>query len=92
MAPVSRKYIATLALVAAAILVVESLLRPSQETTNGAPVLSESDSARLAQLAERRSLDDQTAYFAAVADRARAGEVGRARPAATSDASPFGSP
>jgi PDZ domain len=75
MAPVSSRYIATLALVAGAILVVGSLLRPNRKTTDAAPAPSEGDLVRLAQLSERRSLENQTAYFAAIADRVRSSLV-----------------
>jgi S1-C subfamily serine protease len=68
MAALSPRYIATLALVAGGILVVGSLVRPSPKK-DAAPAPSEGDLARLAQLSERRSLDNQSAFFAGVADR-----------------------
>jgi hypothetical protein len=62
-----RRYIVTLAAVAAGILVLGSLLRPRDATTD-LPIRSPSQAelSRLARLAQRRSLDSMTEYFAAV--------------------------
>ena len=75
---VNRRYIVTLAAVATMILVVGSLLRPRQPTTDEPmpPAPSQAELSRLAQATQRRSLDDMTDYFANVARDARAGVVG----------------
>ena len=71
----NSRYIVTLALAAATILVVGSLLRPRQTATD-TPVPaagpSQAELSRLARLAQRRSLDNMTEYFGAVADDANA--------------------
>ncbi len=64
----NRTYAASLALVAILILVVGWLIRPPDEALAPATALSETELARLARLAERRSLDNMTAYFSTVAD------------------------
>lgn len=70
----NRRYVLTLAAVALVILVVGSLLRPSQPTTDEPiPAPSQSELSRLAQLSQRRALDDMTEYFAIVADEAADG-------------------
>ena len=63
-----RRYITTLAVVAAGILVVGYWLRPSPPA-NDEPVRapSETELSRLARITQRRSLDDMTDYFATVA-------------------------
>ena len=63
-----HRYIATLAVIAAGILVVGYWLRPRQPT-NDEPVQapSETELSRLARITQRRSLDDMTDYFATVA-------------------------
>lgn len=63
-----RRYIVTLATVAAGILILGSLLRP-RETTTDVPIRrpSQAELSRLARLAQRRSLDSMTEYFSAVA-------------------------
>ena len=63
-----RRYITTLAVVAAGILVVGYWLRPSQPVDDE-PVRapSETELSRLARITQRRSLDDMTEYFATVA-------------------------
>ncbi len=61
----SPKYIVVLAVVSALILIVGSSLRPRPKVDPGP---SESELARLARLSERRSLDNMTGYFAAVAN------------------------
>ena len=67
---VNRRYILTLALVAAAILVVGSLLRPRQITSNDpvpVPGPSQAELSRLARFSQRRSIDMMNEYFGAVA-------------------------
>lgn len=63
-----RTYITTLAVVAAGILILGYLLRPSQPTTD-APVAapSQTELSRLARITQRRSIDEMTEYFATVA-------------------------
>ena len=64
----SPKYIAGLALVAAAILVVGVLLKPRPEPQAEAPPpMSQSETQRLARLAQRRALDTMTEHFSDVA-------------------------
>ena len=63
----SPKYIAGLALAAAAILVVGLLLKPRQPTSQAPPPPSQVEMQRLARLAQRRSLDTMTEYFSDVA-------------------------
>ena len=67
----NRRYIVTLALVAAGILVFGSLLRPRQPSTDlPVPGLSQADHSRLARYAQRRDLDDMTDYFRTVVNDA----------------------
>jgi S1-C subfamily serine protease len=60
------KYIAGLALAAAAILLVGFLLKPRKPQSEAKPTLSQTEMQRLARLAQRRSLDTMTEHFAAV--------------------------
>jgi S1-C subfamily serine protease len=60
------RYIAGLALAAAAILVVGFLLKPRKPQSEAQPTLSQTEMQRLARLAQRRSLDTMTDHFAAV--------------------------
>lgn len=72
----NRQYVLTLAAVAALILVVGSLLRPSQPSTDApVPAPSQAELSRLTQLSQRRALDSMTDYFANVADDAADGVV-----------------
>lgn len=66
------KYVAILAGVSAAILIVGALLRPTSDATTSAapPPPSDTDLLRLARMSQRRSLDNITAYFSNVADGA----------------------
>jgi len=67
----NRRYIVTLALVAAGILIFGSLLRPRQPSTDQpVPGLSQADRGRLARYAQRRELDDMTEYFRTVVNDA----------------------
>jgi hypothetical protein len=63
----SPKYIAGLALGAAAILVVGFLLKPRKPQSEAPPPLSQTEMQRLARLAQRRSLDTMTEHFSDVA-------------------------
>ena len=73
----NRHYVVTLALVAATILAVGSLLRPAPVADDRAPPSPpQADLGRLARLAQRRSLDNMTDYFAAVANDVEASVVG----------------
>ena len=63
----SPKYIAGLALAAAAILVVGVLLRPAEPQSEAPPPVSQSETQRLARLAQRRALDTMTEHFSDVA-------------------------
>ncbi len=63
----SPKYIAGLAVAAAAILVVGLLLKPRKPTSQAPPPPSQVEMQRLARLAQRRSLDTMTEYFSDVA-------------------------
>ena len=71
-----RRYITTLAVVAAGILVVGYWLRPSQPV-DVQPVRapSETELSRLARITQRRSLDDMTEYFSTVARDAQSAVV-----------------
>ena len=71
-----RRYVTTLAVVAAGILVVGYWLRPSQPA-NEEPVQapSQTELSRLARITQRRSLDDMTEYFATVASDAQTAVV-----------------
>jgi S1-C subfamily serine protease len=62
------KYVATLTLAAVLILTVGWFIRPRNEAAAPAERPSEGELARLARLAERRSLENMTAYFAGVAE------------------------
>ena len=67
----NRRYVVTLALVAAGILVIGSLLRPRQpETDAPVPSLSQTEFVRLPRLIQRRELDDMTEYFRTVVNNA----------------------
>ena len=67
MSHTNRRYILTLALVAAGILVFGSLLRPRQIATDEpVPGLSQAELSRLARFTQRRELDNMTAYFRTV--------------------------
>jgi serine protease Do len=63
----SPKYIASLALGAALILLVGFLLKPRRPTTEMPPPPSQIEIQRLARLSERRALDTMTEHFSAVA-------------------------
>jgi hypothetical protein len=63
----SPKYIASLALGAAAILVVGVMLKPRKPAMETPPAPSQVEIQRLARLSERRALDTMTEHFAAVA-------------------------
>jgi len=63
----SPKYIAGLALGAAAILFVGFVLRPRKTTSDAPPPPSQVEIQRLARLSERRALDTMTEHFSAVA-------------------------
>ena len=72
----NRRYIVTLAAGAAVILVVGSLLRPRQPSTDApVPAPSQAELSRLSQLSQRRTLDSIAEYFAGVADDAGPGVV-----------------
>lgn len=62
----SPKYIATLALVSASILISGSLLRPDKKNREQ-PLLSETEMTRLQRLAQRQSLDNMADFFVQVA-------------------------
>ena len=67
----NRRYVVTLALVAAGILVIGSLLRPRQpETDAPVPSLSQTEFVRLPRLIRRCELDDMTEYFRTVVNNA----------------------
>ena len=71
-----RRYIATLAFVAAAILLVGYWLRSNQPTNDEqvqAP--SQTELSRLTRITQRRSLDDITDYFRTVADEVQTSVV-----------------
>ncbi|MEO8077233.1 MAG: PDZ domain-containing protein [Acidobacteriota bacterium] len=72
----SRRYVIVLAIIAATILIVGATLRPRHENGAAAQTSGEADLARLTLLAQRRSLESTTAYFAAVASGAASG-IGR---------------
>jgi hypothetical protein len=63
----SPKYIASLALAAALILVVGFLLKPRKTTSETPPPPTQVEIQRLARLSERRALDTMTEHFSAVA-------------------------
>ena len=72
----NRRYVVTLAAVAAMILIVGSLLRPRQLSTDAPiPAPSQAELSRLTQLSQRRTLDNIAEYFATVADEAGEGVV-----------------
>jgi S1-C subfamily serine protease len=60
------KYIATLALVSASILIAGSLLKPDKQSREQ-PLLSETEMTRLQRLAQRQSLDNMADFFVQVA-------------------------
>jgi S1-C subfamily serine protease len=64
--PARRRYILTLAIAAGVILVVGALLRPDR-IQNAPSGISELDRVLLQKRADRRNLDNMTAYFASVA-------------------------
>ncbi|MCY4599332.1 MAG: PDZ domain-containing protein [Acidobacteria bacterium] len=69
----NRRYIVTLAAVAAGILVVGVLLRPGQPTLDDPlPGPSPAELSRLSSLSQRRSVDGMAEYFATVAGRLEA--------------------
>ena len=64
----NRRYIVTLAAVAAGILVLGTWLRPGQPTLDDPlPGPSQAELGRLASLSQRRSVDSMAEYFATVA-------------------------
>ena len=64
----NRRYIGTLAAVAAGILVVGSLLRPSEPRLAAPlPGPSQAELSRLTRVSQRRSVDELAEYFASVA-------------------------
>lgn len=64
----NRRYIVTLAAVAAGILVLGVLLRPGQPSLDDpGPGPSQAELSRLSSLSQRRSVDSMAEYFAAVA-------------------------
>jgi serine protease Do len=63
----SPKYIAVLALAAAAILVVGSLLRPAKPSSEVASSLSPTEMQRLQRLAQRQTLETMAEHFSLVA-------------------------
>ena len=68
MAHANRHYVVTLAVAAAAILVIGSLLRPAPVAdAPQPPAPSQAELSRLAHLAQRRSLESMKEYFATVA-------------------------
>ncbi len=74
--PVRPKYILILALSAAAILIIGSLVRPAPNPASGtqAPI-PDTELARLAQVGQRRSIETQTAYLATLASNVAPGLV-----------------
>lgn len=66
MRPLNRNYVVTLAVAAALILVLGGVLRPRPRPEQ--PPAVETDIARLGRLAERRSLESASAFFAQIAD------------------------
>ena len=75
MQAVDRRYAITLAATAAAILLIGSWLRPDAPLAEPIQGPSQADVSRLTLLAQRRSLDNMTEYFAGVAAGAEAGVV-----------------
>ena len=65
-----RKYVALLAVIAAAILGLGILLRPEKKPTQ--VTVSEAEKARLWKMTQKKSLEDMTAYFAGIAREAAA--------------------
>lgn len=63
----SPKYIVSLALAAAAILVVGFLLKPRQTASEGQAPPSRAETQRLARMARRQALDTMTDHFSEVA-------------------------
>jgi hypothetical protein len=63
----SPKYIASLALTAAVVLVVGFLLRPRKPQAEPVPPMSPTETQRLVRLAQRRTLDTMTEHFAEIA-------------------------
>ncbi len=64
----NRKYVASLALVAVAILALGWRIRPRDQPKGQNAVTSETELARLTRLAELRSLEGMTAYFSSIAE------------------------
>lgn len=62
------RYIATLALISGAILLIGWFIRPAPTSDQPGPIPSEGELARLARLTQRRALEDTTDYFSDVAD------------------------
>lgn len=60
-----RKYIALLALIAAGILVIGSLLRPQKQPA--AVTVSEAEKLQLQRFTQKKTLQEMTSYFASVA-------------------------
>lgn len=72
----NRRYIVTLAAVAAGILVLGVLLRPGEQSLDDPlPAPSQAELSRLASLSQRRSVDEMAEYFATVAGRLEANVV-----------------
>ena len=69
-----RNYVIVLAVAAAVILTIGSLLRPAPDAQRG-PDPTPSDLERLAQLSRRRAVEDAARYFTSVADRSAASLV-----------------
>ena len=69
-----RRYVAILAIAAGSILAIGSLLRPARNPASG-PEPTASELERLAQLAQRRLIEDSARYFASVADLAQSALV-----------------
>lgn len=68
MAHANRHYVVTLAVAAAAILIIGSLMRPAPVADDPQPPApSQAELSRLAHLAQRRSLESMKEYFATVA-------------------------
>ena len=61
-----HKYPAALTFLSTAVLIAGVLLKPQKATTE--VVVSESESRRIQQMAQKRSLEDMTAFFSRVAD------------------------
>ena len=75
MQAVDRRYAITLAVTAAAILLIGSWLRPDEQLVEPIQGPSQADVSRLTLLSQRRSLDNITEYFGGVAAGVEAGVV-----------------